>query len=113
MKLSYSCDSCKKENSYKTNASDRVDLQMRLGKDEIKEHCNNCGHFNAKHLNRLIAVPNKMFMFIGGLIGLIIALYILFRFGILGALAFSLPIMVIAQHKKSVSSFNKTMIRRK
>ncbi len=113
MKLSYYCDSCKQENYFKTNATNRGDLQMELGKDEINERCKYCGKFTKKHINRLMAVPNKKIILFGGLIGIIFAFILFFIFGWISALAFSIPILITAQQRKIASSFNQTMIRRK
>lgn len=113
MKLSYYCDNCKQENFIKASAPTRVELQMFLGKDEIKERCKYCSHLNIKHLNRIMASPSKMISFIVGVAGILIGGFLIYLFGWLGALAFSIPAIIAAQQQKTVSTFNKTTIRRK
>ncbi|WP_179007951.1 hypothetical protein [Winogradskyella forsetii] len=110
MKLSYRCESCKKDNIIKTKASDRHGLLMEMGKNEFNERCNHCGHFTKKHINRLYAEDDYTLVFVG--IGMaIIATALLWNLGLLSTLTFGIPIWFWMEMKKKSSAFNRTMVK--
>lgn len=110
MKLSYRCSSCKKDNTIKTKAIYRHGLLMERGNNEFNERCKHCGHFTQKHINRLYANDNYSFVIIGFVIALISTI-LLWDFGFISTLTFTIPIWLWIEMKKKCSSFNGTMVK--
>lgn len=110
MKLSYRCESCKKDNTIKTKATDRHGLMMEMGKNEFNERCKHCSHITQKHINRLHADDDYTLVFVG--IGIaIIATAFLWNLGLLSTLTFVIPFWFWVEMKKKSSAFNKTMVK--
>lgn len=112
MKLSYRCESCKKENYITTKVNTRLELQMELNKDEIKDNCKSCGQTNTKHLNRLHAEQNYTKILIGVLIAALITV-LMWDYGFVSTLSGSIPLYLWVGEQKKTSAFNSAMIRRK
>ena len=110
MKLSYRCSSCKKDNHIKTKATNRHELLMELGKEEFNERCRYCGNFTKKHINRLYADDNYMFVLVG-FIAAAIATYFLWAFGYVSTLTGAIPLYFWIEMKKKSSMFNRTMVK--
>ena len=110
MKLSYYCDSCKKENYIKTNAPDRYVFLVEYGNNEINENCFHCGNNTKKHINRLKAETNNTFI-IGGIILAIIITIIFWNFGLISSLSFTIPIMVWIDQNKKTNLFNRSKVK--
>jgi DNA-directed RNA polymerase subunit RPC12/RpoP len=109
MKLSYRCNSCKKDNSFKTKATDRYALLMETGTNEFKHRCKHCGHFTKKHINRLYADDNYIYV-ITGFVVAAIATFFLWDFGFVSTLTGTIPIWFWSEMKRKSSNFNKTMV---
>jgi hypothetical protein len=110
MKLSYRCSSCKKDNTIKTKAYDRHGLLMERGSNEFNERCIHCGHFTKKHINRLYAEGDYTLVLIGAVVALV-ATILLWRFGLISTLTFTIPFWFWIEMKKKASTFNKTMVK--
>ncbi len=110
MKLSYRCSSCKKDNTIKTKAFDRHGLLMERGNSEFNERCKHCGNFTKKHINRLYADDNYTYVLIGFVVAAI-ATVLLWDFGFISMLTFSIPIWLFTEMKKKSSNFNRTMVK--
>jgi hypothetical protein len=110
MKLSYRCSSCKKDNTIKTKAYDRHGLLMERGSSEFNESCKHCGNFTKKHINRLYA-DDDYTLVIFGFIAAIIATILLWDFGYISTLTFTIPIWFWTIMKKKSSTFNRTMVK--
>lgn len=108
MKLYYYCSSCKKENSFKTKATNRFELQEERG-NEINERCNHCGTQVKRRVNRVHAKPNLMIA-LGGLVLAALATVFLWNLGWIATLTLSLPIMIFAYTNGEASKFNKVMV---
>jgi len=111
MKLSYYCKSCNKKNFYQTKTKDRFELQKEVG-DEINLRCSKCGTVNKKHINRLFAVVNPTFILIGLVVAIIVTL-LLWDFGLISTLSFTIPIFFLFDAQKRSSDYNKIMVSRK
>ncbi|NRD23442.1 hypothetical protein HNV10_09345 [Winogradskyella litoriviva] len=109
MKLSYRCSSCKKDNYLKTKATDRYGLLMETRANEFKHRCKHCGNFTKKHINRLYAVDNYIYVLTGFILAAITT-YFLWDFGFISTLSGSIPIWFWAEMKKKSSNFNRTMV---
>ena len=112
MKLSYRCQSCKKDNFIKSKSSTRVELKMELNSDVIKEKCSHCGFTNTKHINRLYAEQNYYIILLGVLLAVILTI-LLWDFGFVSTLTGTIPIYFWVSEQKRASAFNSTMVRRK
>ncbi len=110
MKLSYRCSSCKKDNTIKTKAIDRHGLLMGRGSNEFNGRCKHCGNFTKKHINRLYAEDDYTFVLIGFVVAAI-ATVLLWDFGFISTLTFSIPIWIFTEMKKKSSMFNRTMVK--
>lgn len=108
MKLYYFCASCKKENSFKTSANNRYDLQKERG-NEINERCSYCGTITKKRINRVHAKPNRLIL-LGGLIAGIIATVFLWNLGWIASLTFSIPFLAWQQADKGARNFNRVFV---
>ncbi|MEP0266268.1 hypothetical protein [Dokdonia sp.] len=118
MKLYYYCSSCQEENSFKTKATNRFELQTERG-NTIHERCKHCGIVVKRRINRVHAKPNKWMLIIGGLIGISLTIM-----AIVFTLAVSLFVVVISipiissipfiawrEQDKKASAFNKVMVK--
>ena len=110
MKLSYRCESCKKDNTIKTKATDRHGLLMEMGKNEFNERCKHCGHFTKKHINRLYADDDYNLVFVGFALSAI-ATFFLWDLGWVSTLTGAIPHYFWTEMKKKSSSFNKTLVK--
>ena len=110
MKLSYRCSSCKKDNTIKTKASDRHGLLMERGNNEFNERCKHCGNFTKKHINRLYAEGDYTYVLIGFVVAAI-ATVLLWDFGFISTLTFTIPIWFFTEMKKKSSIFNGSMVK--
>ena len=111
MLLSYYCSSCKKKNYLKFRISDRFDLQAKVG-NQISRHCDSCGTFEKKHINRLYAEPSRFIGLIALAIGGILT-FVVFILGFIAVLTFTIPIWIYFDAYKNASDFNKVKISRK
>lgn len=116
MKLYYYCSSCQKENSFKSKATNRFELQKERG-NVINERCKKCGTIVKRRINRVHAKPNGWILIIGGLLGIIVTL-IIFIFSLMVSLLItllllslicSIPFAAWKQQDKKASNFNKVM----
>ncbi len=110
MKLSYRCSSCKKENFIKIKASDRHDLLMEYGTNEFNERCKYYGNFTKKHINRLYAEDEYIYVIIG-LVFAGIGTYFLYNLGFVSTFTGTIPIYFWIQMKKKSSTFNGSMVK--
>ena len=110
MRIYFFCSSCKEESYFKSNFSNRFDLQMNLNSDEISVCCKKCKQLNTKHLNRLHAKTNMITIIIGVLISIITLS--LWDLGFISTLSAIVPIAIWTQDQKRISDFNSHMINR-
>ncbi|REG88123.1 hypothetical protein [Winogradskyella sediminis] len=110
MKLSYRCESCKKDNTVKTKAANRHGLLMELGKNEFNKRCLHCGHFTKKHINRLYVDDNYTYVIIGFVLSAVIT-YLLWDLGWVSTLTGAIPLYFWIEMKKKSSAFNRTMVK--
>lgn len=108
MKLYYYCSSCKKENSFKTRATNRFELQEERG-NTINERCNYCGTQVQRRVNRVHAKPNLIITFVGLALGILSTIF-LWNLGWIATLTFSIPILVYSYANNQSSNFNKIMV---
>jgi Flp pilus assembly protein TadB len=114
MKLYYYCSSCQKENSFKTTATNRFQLQKERG-NVINERCKKCGTVVKRRINRVHAKPNKWILVFGILFGIAFTLILILFVPLLGVVVinsaiFSIPFMVWRGQDKKASTFNKVMV---
>ncbi|WP_299677387.1 hypothetical protein [uncultured Dokdonia sp.] len=114
MKLYFYCSSCQEENSFKTKAKDRFELQKERG-NEINERCKNCGTVVKRRINRVHAKPNKWLLIIGSLIGIVITFIITFSLPLIIIVfavpaVFGIPFIAWKAEDKKASAFNKVMV---
>ncbi|RNC87237.1 MAG: hypothetical protein ED556_07400 [Winogradskyella sp.] len=110
MKLSYRCSSCKKDNYIKTKATNRHELLMELGTNEINERCKHCGNFTKKHINRLYA-DDDYTMVLFGFAAAVVVTYFLWDYGYISTLSGAIPLWFWSEMKKKSSAFNRTMVK--
>lgn len=108
MKLYYYCSSCQKENSFKTKATNRFELQEERG-NHINERCKKCGTIVKRRINRVHARANKSYVLLS--FGLCIFLtLLLWELGWVATLTFTIPIMIWRSADIQASKFNKVMV---
>ena len=112
MRLSYICSSCKAQNFINEKAETRVDLKMKLNRDEVRVNCGKCGKLDKKHINRIDAVVDPKVTAIGLLLG-VISTVLVWQIGFVAALTFAIPIFFWRHEMEKTSRFNKTLIPRK
>jgi hypothetical protein len=112
MRLTYRCSSCKRENYLKENAETRPDLQLQIGGNEVRVNCKFCGKIDKKHINRITAKSDKRVLIIGFFVGVIVSIGLIYLFGFIASLAFSIPIMVWRYESDVAHKFNSYAIRR-
>ncbi|MCC1484196.1 hypothetical protein [Winogradskyella immobilis] len=110
MKLSYRCNSCKRDNTIKTRATDRHGLLMERGNNEFNERCKYCGNFTKKHINRLYADDDYTLVLIGIAIA-IIGTCFLWDLGYISTLTGTIPIWFWTEMKKKSSTFNQSLVK--
>lgn len=118
MRLYYYCSSCQEENSFKTKATNRFELQKERG-NTINERCKNCGTVVKRRINRVHAKPNKWILIIGGLIGATLAIIAIvftlavsvFMIVILIPAISSIPFIAWREQDKKANAFNKVMVK--
>ena len=110
MKLSYRCNSCKRDNTIKTRAADRHGLLMERGSNEFNERCKYCGNFTKKHINRLYADDDYTLVLIAIAIA-IIGTYFLWDLGYISTLTGTIPIWFWSEMKKKSSTFNRSLVK--
>jgi len=108
MELYFYCSSCKKENSFKTKATNRFELQKERG-NEINERCKKCGTIVKRRINRVHAKPNVYILLGGVAIGGISTIF-LWNLGWIATLTFSVPILAWKYAEQKASAFNKVMV---
>ncbi|WP_299214722.1 hypothetical protein [uncultured Dokdonia sp.] len=114
MTLYYYCSSCQKENSFKTTATNRFELQKERG-SFINERCKKCGTVVKRRINRVHAKPNIWILIIGGVLGILLTA-ILFLFVpiiilvLANSVVFSIPFIAWREQDKKASAFNKVMV---
>ena len=108
MKLYYYCSSCQKENSFKTKAKNRFELQKERG-NHINERCVKCGNITKRRINRVHAKANVLWI-AGGVLVSIIAAIFLWQLGWIAGITFSIPFMIWKATEKTASNFNKIMV---
>lgn len=115
MNLYYFCSSCKKENSFKTKATNRFELQQERG-DEINESCKYCGTLTKRRINRVHSKANILKYLVGGALGILLTLiliviippiFIVFAFPSI----MSIPFMAWKRENRKAVDFNKIMIK--
>ncbi len=112
MRLEYTCSGCKKQNNYTPVTVTRGDLQMKVG-DEVTVNCSHCGKMDKKHINRIDAVIDNRKILIAISISALVAIVLWNLYGGIGALFFTIPIIVWIQESKATNDFNSYKIRRK
>jgi Flp pilus assembly protein TadB len=118
MKLYYYCSSCQEENSFKTKATNRFDLQKERG-NVINERCKHCGTVVKRRINRVHAKPNKWILIIGGILGIsltVIALVFTIAISFLMVVILipaitSIPFIAWREQDKKANAFNKVMVK--
>jgi hypothetical protein len=110
MKLSYYCDSCKKENYIKTKASERYTFLEEYGSNEIKERCKHCGNHTKKDINRLHAEQNYAIIISGLFLAIIITIF-LWDYGFVSTLTGTIPVGIWIDQNNKTSTFNKSRVR--
>ncbi len=108
MRLYYYCSSCKKENSFKTKATNRFELQEERG-NHINERCNSCGSQVKRRVNRVHAKPNLGIVLAGLALGVITTVF-LWNLGWIATLTFTIPILAFSYANNMASNFNKVMV---
>lgn len=114
MKLYFYCSACLEENSFKTKAKDRFELQKERG-NEITERCKNCGASVKRRINRVHAKPNKWILIIGSLIGIIFTFILILYIPLIIIffalpVVFGIPFIAWKTEDKKASDFNKVMV---
>ena len=112
MKLYAYCKSCKKEIKIKSSASTRPELQMEKG-DDFNVNCQNCGVIEKKHINDIVAEPNKTIILFGILIGVFVTIFLWIYFGAIGTVSIIIPVLFWQQQNNETKGFNSYLIRRK
>lgn len=108
MNLYYFCSSCKKENRFKTRATNRFELQEDRG-NEINERCKYCGTISKRRINRVHAKANYGYIIAGLIVGLVLAAF-LWQLGWIAGITFGLPIMIWQWSQKKATDFNKIRV---
>ncbi len=111
MKLYTHCTSCKKQIAIKSSASTRPDLQLEKGND-FKVYCS-CGNEETKHANDITAEKNNLILVIGIVVGVVVSAVLLFNYGYIGTLGFSIPFIFWQQQMSVTKAFNGFMVRRR
>ena len=114
MRLYFYCSSCQEENSFKTKAKDRFELQKERG-NFINERCSNCGTVVKRRINRVHAKPNKWLLIIGGIGGILATLLIISFLPLVMTVfavpaVFGIPFIAWRTEDKKASAFNKVMV---
>jgi hypothetical protein len=112
MRLTYICASCKKQNYLSEKDDDSASLQRRLSSDEIRVNCNSCGKMDKKHLNKITAVADNRIVLLGIPLGILVTATLIFVFGLLAAITFSIPIYIWSYEQKKAHQFNLFRIRK-
>lgn len=108
MKLHYYCSSCHKENSFKTKATNRFELQEERG-NHINERCKNCGTVTKRRVNRVHAKANFLWVLVA--IGIsAIATIFLWNLGWIASITLTFPFLVWQYFNNEASKFNKVMV---
>lgn len=112
MKLSYYCTSpsCGKINYINVQSDNRYDLKQEMGSDHFNERCKHCGKHTKKHINRLYAEMNMIYVLIAIVVSAVLTVFT-WRLGFIsGAITFGIPLFVWFDQKRRASTFNKLMI---
>lgn len=114
MKLYYYCSSCQKENSFKTTATNRFDLQKERG-NFINERFKKCGTIVKRRINRVHAKPNKWLLIMGTLFCIVFTVILFFFVPVIvialtNSIVFSIPFIAWREQDKKASTFNKVMV---
>jgi len=112
MRLTYRCSSCKRENYLEDKAATRPELQAKLNGNEVRVNCKFCGKMEKKHINRITAKADNRILIIGFFVGLIVSFCLIYLFGFIASLTFSIPIMVWRYENDTAHKFNSYSIRR-
>ncbi|WP_025742848.1 hypothetical protein [Aquimarina pacifica] len=112
MRLEFTCSGCKKQNKFTPVAPTRGDLQMKIG-DEVKVNCLHCGKIENKHINRIDAVNDTKKLLLALGISVVVTFILLFFFGLIGTITFSIPLLMWIQENSLIKSFNSYKIRRR
>lgn len=112
MRLTYTCSVCKKLNFLRYKEATRPDLQLKMGGNEVKVNCDNCGKFDKKHINRVTAVVDNKIIVLG-IIASVVCTIALWNFlGAIAAFTFSIPILFWRHESEKAHEFNSYSIRR-
>jgi len=111
MKLTASCNSCKKEHLIKSYASTRPDLAQDKG-EEFSMNCTDCGNNTRVHVNEVQAKPNTTVLLAALVVGVLVTVILLYFLGAIGTISLGIPLLMWRQENKSASTFNGYMIRR-
>lgn len=112
MKLTTTCNSCRKSIRIRSSANTRAELQMEQG-DTIDINCVNCETNSKKHVNDIIAEPNKLVLITGVVLGVMATDVLWMYYGAIGTVSIIIPIIYWQRQSKAVHDFNSYMIRRK
>jgi len=96
----------------RSSALTRPDLQMEKG-NEFGVTCQSCGNNEKKHVNDVRAEKNNLIILLGLGIGIIVTLFLLFNYGLIGTVGLAIPLIFWKQQMSATKSFNSYTIRRK
>lgn len=113
MRLTYTCSACKKRNYLKEKENTRADLQYKIGDDEVKVNCDNCGKMDKKHLNRITAVADSNIVILGTVFGVLITGILWLYVGLIATIVCCVPIIVWRHENEKAHGFNSYAIKRK
>lgn len=111
MNLYAHCKSCKKDIKIKSSALTRPELQMEKG-DEFNVNCKNCGVIEKKHINDIVAEPNKIILLLGILLGVLMTIFLWIYFGAIGTVSIAIPLLFWQQQNNETKGFNSYTIKR-
>ena len=111
MILFTNCKNCKHEIRIRSFASTRSDLERE--KDEVLTlNCPNCGTNQQSHVNDVRARPNKVILIASAVLGVLIAAILWFMLGAVGTITIGIPLLVVAQQRNAVHTFNSYLVKR-
>ena len=108
----YICSSCQEENSYRSFATDQVELEREVGVT-IPVNCAHCHARKTVHPNDIQAKPNVWVPIIASVPAVALLIWLVYQGWILISVAlFSVPVLVWAAQRKSSAAFNSYRIKR-
>ena len=105
------CPGCKTDQTIKSSAANRGDLQMKKG-TSFKFNCQRCGKMVSVHVNDVKAKVDKRVILVSIVIALVVGVILLIFLGALWLFMLLLPMVFWAQQEQAVSAFNRYKIKR-